>query len=204
MGEYAADTSSSVCTSCPYPRSTAGKGATSCNACERSHYITDSLNGKRESGLKRRLGEDRRCFADPEGGEHACCECPQESTQCDQVGTSIATIGLRPDYYRYGPTSVEIWSCDDDGACIGSPAHNSSRGRSADPYCLKGTHGPLCHVCENAYYRDTFTRECKRRDPFLSIKTCDVRPHVPSTYRVASVDRYPSPRPPPPPNHRHH
>ena len=99
----------------------------SCDACQSAHYLTDTLDGKRESRLNRRSGDDRRCVQDEEGSDNACCECP--STAVCEEQTSIETMLIPSGYYRHSAMSPRLWKCPDERSCPGELAWRARYGK---------------------------------------------------------------------------
>ena len=97
-----------------------------------------------------------------------CEECDALVMDCIGQGFTVATLPVKPSYWRPSNTSLAVGPCYTEGVCMGAtPATNSSSSRrhlaealtlqSSDTYgdglCRAGHSGPFCEVCLPNYYK---------------------------------------------------
>ena len=134
-GTYAASEGLSQCIPCPYPLSSEVSGVI-CSICKEGFYLRNSSAGPSDIFF---LTE-------------SCQPCPRYAT-CNTTGTTLASLGVAPGYWRASPTTSELYPCDSE-TCVGSDLRvgaglqvprNAEEGN--DPYCTHGHTGPLCEGC---------------------------------------------------------
>ena len=73
-----------------------------------------------------------------------CAICPPSSVDCSADGSELASLWLKPGYFRTSEKETTIRRCPLDGACEG--------GNSTRSYCRKGHQGALCAECVDGYF----------------------------------------------------
>jgi hypothetical protein len=77
--------------------------------------------------------------------------------QCDRSGITLATLPLRPGFWRATNRTASMYECGTVGnvsACLG--------GSNSSAYCANGHEGPLCASCSDAdRWYDAETATCK-------------------------------------------
>lgn len=80
-------------------------------------------------------------------GHGHCSECP-EGANCVERGIKLATLRLRPSYWRSGSSSYNIELCKVDEVCSQENVTDISS------QCIEGHKGPLCNVCNFGYSKN--------------------------------------------------
>jgi len=89
-------------------------------------------------------------------GDNVTCEVCPVGTDCHSRGTTLATLNLKPGYYRPSATSIDVRICTDAGAnCDGKMScdetHSACAGGSDIlSLCQEGLTGAFCELCVNA------------------------------------------------------
>lgn len=145
-GFYGSKEGSKECKKCPYPLSSS-RGNNTCSFCSSGFYLTNLTASQEE------IFRDSLTYCKP---------CPEKGI-CN-VNTTIATLGIRKNYWRLSNMTATIYRCNSE-ACIGSSegAISTSSGINFDEiYCKENHTGPLCESCilQNSYF-DKDKGECK-------------------------------------------
>ena len=89
-------------------------------------------------------------------GDNVTCEVCPVGTDCEARGTTLATLNVKPGYYRSSPTSIDVRICTDAGAnCDGKMSCAESYsgcagGADIAILCQEGLTGAFCELCLNA------------------------------------------------------
>ena len=83
-----------------------------------------------------------------------CESCPI-GAECDADGTTLATLKIEPNHYRFDNTSKKVYECPKAGehACKGGKG-------AAEQLCANGYTAALCSRCAPYHYRDLMTNKC--------------------------------------------
>ena len=121
------------CERCNPPEMSFGYGGANCSSCQ-TEYYKDTLTGK-------------------------CIQCDEEKAKCnnEENGTTLLTINVRKGYYRFDPSSEEIYECPFLDNCQGG----LSTGQES---CRSGSFGALCELCDDNYYLEGDTNTCESCD----------------------------------------
>ena len=90
-----------------------------------------------------------------------CVDCPGPgiATSCTDVAITLATLPLRPEYWRAIATSAMVRQCKTPGYCVGGTScHNATADPNAtvwlcDGYCARGHTGPFCELCLDGFVK---------------------------------------------------
>lgn len=82
-----------------------------------------------------------------------CAACPTGMI-CDDYGVTVTSAQLSEGYWRINEYSIDVYSCEWNGCSGGSVT------TSADNLCADGYTGPLCQVCADGHYADTYSGAC--------------------------------------------
>ena len=151
IGYYTSTSGGVGCSECLRPRTTSGLGAVACDACRDDSFLATTFTAKAERKYT-------PCEGDEQTDREPCCECPQGALCIQEGGTSVETMLIRRDYYRYTERSTQVLECDTDHAC--RPHTNSTDYSEENRYCAEKYKGPLCASCTDGAFRDSFTSEC--------------------------------------------
>ena len=148
------------CTTCPRT-TTSLPGTTACNFCKDGYFKSDDDDGN--------------------VAKVKCTSCTEDGASCSEtttVGTStlthgpasLATIRVKPDYWRLSARSTILSSClrsaDGNSSCVGGndagDEDEFTPGYTGSGYCKKGHTGPLCQVCTTSglYFDNEEAMEC--------------------------------------------
>jgi ABC-type taurine transport system substrate-binding protein len=114
-----------ACQNCPANFFAPASGAATC--CQRGYVLVDEAC--------RQCGVDVNDYL-------------LDGATCDAVsGTTVATLEVKPGYFRFSPESTFVYRClETDDACRGSSP-------GVEGYCRAHAHGPLCMLCDDRYFR---------------------------------------------------
>ena len=135
-GAYSA-TGAASCTACEAGKVAAQPGSSECVACVALHdKAYTSLDGEASCGRATQGFYWDAIVQAPR-------ECP-DGAKCDSPGgTVLATIAIKPDYYRLALSSTQVYKCG-TGNCLGGLGNTTT--------CREGSGGVLCAVCDDKYY----------------------------------------------------
>ncbi|CEM07572.1 unnamed protein product [Vitrella brassicaformis CCMP3155] len=180
----------SVCEVCPkdtYNPHIAGAGRTACRQCPPNRVtFTDGAKSPDQCVCKTGFYDPTPVMATnttptssssstsdgtrvSPGNDTICRQCG-EGLECETDGLDVATLGLRPGYWRQTQASLNVRKCPLLRSCQGFPSRPRT-GTRADSsrllqeavdgeedwepsmYCSEGFEGPLCAVCKPGYAR---------------------------------------------------
>jgi len=148
------------CTTCPRT-TTSLPGTSTCTFCKEGYYKSDDDNGN--------------------VAKVKCASCTEEGATCVETTTvgantlthgpaSLASIRVKPDYWRLSGRSTSLSSClrstDGNSSCVGGNDSGDedefSPGYTGSGYCKEGHTGPLCQVCATSdlYFDNLEAMEC--------------------------------------------
>ena len=148
------------CTTC-LRTTTSLPGSTACNFCEEGYF---------------KSGED-----DGNVAKVKCTSCTEDGASCSETTTlgastlthgsaSLATIRIKPDYWRLSARSTTLSLClrsaNGNSSCVGGndagDEDEFTAGYAGSGYCKKGHTGPLCQVCgaSDFYFDSVEAKEC--------------------------------------------
>ncbi|GMH79533.1 hypothetical protein TL16_g08176 [Triparma laevis f. inornata] len=89
---------------------------------------------------------DRPPLSDPDFEGHGYCSPCPEGANCKERGVQLATLPLKPNYWRSAKDSYNIELCFARAAC---PQVNVSEDMESldSSQCLEGHYGPICNIC---------------------------------------------------------
>ncbi|CAM9899894.1 unnamed protein product, partial [Laminaria digitata] len=91
-----------------------------------------------------------------------CVQCAtinmDKGVDCDHPGATLASLPIRPGYWRSSAESRVVQQCLHSDACSGS-----RKIANANDYCADGYSGPYCAVCSDGYGRGV-SNSCHRCD----------------------------------------
>ena len=84
-----------------------------------------------------------------------CLACPMEAT-CPMEGTTLATLHVKPSWFRFTARSEDFYECPFGGedACVGG-------NHTASAPCGEAYDGPLCRTCDAHFYKDGLAGTCE-------------------------------------------
>ncbi|KAL1512046.1 hypothetical protein AB1Y20_005320 [Prymnesium parvum] len=128
------DVASDQCLPCPEHTSSAGGVDAGCDVCAPGRYLRSGYTVSTDG-----------CGECPSGAE-----CPWNST--------LATLAVKPGYWRLSTLTTRIYACVSAGANRTSCAG----GTESDSLCAPGHDGPLCEVCldNNYHFEDGYCKRC--------------------------------------------
>ena len=155
-------TAEAFCTTCP-GEITSQPGTTSCTFCKAGFYqsfaITETV-AKVQCAPCLVLGDGANCSETTASGDDNLTHGP----------TSLATVRIKPKYWRLGPKSTTLSVClesaDGSSSCLGGSDagddNDHKQGYSGSGYCKAGHTGPLCQVCNTPdfYFDAAEAMEC--------------------------------------------
>ena len=140
-----------ACLACPEHSETVGDAATSPRDCLCSVSYYDASNAT-------------------ERGPPECRPCPSAATQCDEVGTTLATLPVLAGHWRTSSRSTDIRQCPSryTGGSNGTTLLSGCLGGAgaADELCGEWLAGPLCTQCNasGGRYYDAYDFACRECD----------------------------------------
>ena len=155
-------TAEAFCTTCP-SETTSLPGMTSCTFCARGFYESAKTDGP--------------------VAKVECVPClePDDGTSCSEIttsgndslthgSTSLATIRIKPKYWRLSANSTTLSMClesaDGSSSCVGGSEAGDENDHkpqyTGSGYCKAGHTGPLCQVCNTSdfYFDAVEAMEC--------------------------------------------
>ena len=152
-GTFAVDRGSTSCTSCPAGRYQDTFGAYQCIDCEVGKYT--NLSG--QSTCLRCSSEKGPEYTSPVGSRE-CSECIAENywadgicepcpvgVDCREPGSTLEQLLVSPGWYRFQPTSTDVYECPKYLDCVGGNG-------TGDALCSQYAEGYLCSTCVTGYY----------------------------------------------------
>ena len=73
-----------------------------------------------------------------------CFECPTGAV-CDTPGSTLTDLTIAPGFFRFTPSSTEIYECHKALDCVGGNVTGTQ-------LCSKQASGLLCSACQRGYY----------------------------------------------------
>ena len=81
-----------------------------------------------------------------------CIKCPEETTNCDKPGITLATLPVKKGHWRSGGDSNVVIQCYKKSSCGRSENVTELFGKkNVDDQCTEGHLGPQCNVCEDNF-----------------------------------------------------
>ena len=155
-------TAEAFCTTCP-GETTSLPGTTSCTFCAKGFYESAKIDGPVAKV------ECVPCL-EPDDGTSCSETTTSGSDSLTHGSTSLATIRIKPKYWRLSANSTTLSMClesaDGSSSCVaGSDAGDENDHKpqyTGSGYCKAGHTGPLCQVCKTSdNYFDAFeAMEC--------------------------------------------
>ena len=135
------------------------------NVTFESTYVSQ-YSGVKRMGMNMLVGITGACPAGDFYTEEGCLECPSNA-DCGPwldpaTNRTASTVMPRKGFWSF-PGSSFIYRCPSPESCTGGkPA-------AAADFCLEGSGGPLCSVCEEGFAKSGSTSPCKRCDGDVAI-----------------------------------
>ena len=143
VGSYSNKIGAISCESCTSPEFTSGTGATYCDAC-----------------VAPAKGIGYYYYPDGNGTDN-CHLCPKKGTDCTNKNATytLARLPIKSRFYRFTSTSDQVYSCS---TAWSSDGINCEGGKVAGvASCAEFSRGPLCALCEDAYFLN-FEGRCQK------------------------------------------
>ena len=140
-GTYQDARGTTSCSACPSNTYSSGRGQSSRSDCVEcpSHTTTNGTVGNINVSS---------CICEPgffwNPRLRECSSCPSPESQCEEAGTTLATLRASPGYYRRSSISTEFIKCRNANDCPGG---------LVDQQCRRGHTGVLCAVCAENFVR---------------------------------------------------
>lgn len=158
-----------ACVPCPISSTTFGPNSTSSSDCVCVAGTYNAGNGSSiqcqpwcaaDSDPRLRLPRARPCIRSRTLWHHARNATPPPSsplsvlgTLCEEAGVTLSNLPIKPGYFRFSSTAVEVVRCSDSGFGCGVEneciASNSGCRGGSDPAlsCHPGLEGIFCELC---------------------------------------------------------
>ena len=140
-----------ACMACPEHATTLGEGTSSLQGCVCDVNFMEDPNSHMV----------RLTTAEPNvRASVRCVPCPV-GAQCSELGTTLATLALKPNQWRLGNRTADVRPCSINWAPSLPTPCAGGIGTGSDGYCHSGLEGPRCASCrfEGTYY-DARTARC--------------------------------------------
>ena len=155
-------TAEAFCTTCP-GETTSLPGTTSCTFCAKGFYESAKIDGPVAKV------ECVPCL-EPDDGTSCSETTTSGSDSLTHGSTSLATIRIKPKYWRLSANSTTLSMClesaDGSSSCVGGSnaggEDDYKKGYTGSGYCKAGHTGPLCQVCNTSdfYFDAVEAMEC--------------------------------------------
>eukprot|EP00754_Rhynchopus_humris_P003774 Rhum_TRINITY_DN11960_c0_g1::Rhum_TRINITY_DN11960_c0_g1_i1::g.48312::m.48312 len=135
------------------------------NVTFESTYVSP-YSGQKSMSMNMLVGITGACPAGDFYTEEGCKECPRNA-DCGPwldpaTNRTVSSVMPRKGFWSF-PGSSFIYRCPSPESCTGGkPA-------AAADFCLEGSGGPLCSVCEEGFAKSGSTSPCKRCDGDVAI-----------------------------------